>query len=88
MVDYNRYSVAMASLNLPCAAVVMFEFFGQEFEGIEETGQIDVTITRSIVTAAPMMLTLTPTEYDDSFGLSIPAFDPRSPNIATRKSKI
>ena len=66
----------------------MFEFFGQEFQGIEETGEINVTITKSVATAAPMMFTLTPTEYDDSFGLPIPAFDPRSPNIATRKSKI
>ena len=66
----------------------MFEFFAQEFQGIEETGQIDVTITRSIATAAPMMLTLTPTEYDDSFGLPIPAFDLRSPNIATCKEKV
>ena len=66
----------------------MFEFFAQEFQGTEETGQINVTITRSIATAAPMMLTLTPTEYDDSFGLSIDPFDPRSPNIAASKSKV
>ena len=82
------YSGCIASSNFPYAAVVVFEFFAQEFEGEEETEHIDVTITRSVATAAPMMLTLTPTEYDDSFGLPIPAFDPRSPNIATRKSKI
>ena len=63
----------------------MFELSGHglvnEFYAAEETGQINVTITRSIATAAPMMLTLTPTEIDDSF-------DPISPNIATCKSKI
>ena len=85
--DYNR-CVYIGSLNIPYAAVVVFDFFAQEFEGEEETGQIDVTITRSVATAAPMMLTLTPTEFDDSFGLSIDPFDPRSPNIATRKAKI
>ena len=67
---------------------MVFEFFGREFEGEEETGQIDVIISRSVATAAPIMLTLTPTEYNASFGLSIDAFDPRSPNIATRKLNI
>ena len=72
-------------LNVPYAAAVVFEFLVQEFEAEEEMGQIDVTISRSVATAAPMMFTLTPAEYDDSFGLSIPAFDPRSPNFAIRK---
>ena len=88
IIHCNRYSACIASSNLSYATVVVFEFFAQEFEGEEEMEQIDVTISRSIATAAPMMLTLTPTEYDDSFGLSISPFDPRSPNIATRKAKI
>ena len=67
---------------------MVFDFFAEEFEGEEETEQIDVTISRSADTAVPIMFTLTPTEYDDSFGLSIDPFNPRSPNIATRKSKI
>ena len=62
-----------------------FSFFGEEAEAEEVFGQIDVTITRNVATASPVTFTLTPTAYDESFGFTIPPFDPRSPTIATRE---
>ena len=67
------------------APVVTFEFFGEEAEADEDELEIDVTITRSVATAEEVSFTLTPTEYDASFGFPIATFDPRSPNLATRK---
>jgi hypothetical protein len=63
--------------------VVTFEFFGEEAEADEDELEIDVTITRSVATAEEVSFTLTPTEYDASFGFPIAPFDPRSPNLAT-----
>jgi hypothetical protein len=64
--------------------VVRFEFFAGEAEADESDLEIDVTITRSVATAEEVSFTLTPTEYDASFGLDpIPTFDPSSPNLAT-----
>ena len=65
--------------------VVTFEFFAGEAEADENELEISVTITRSVTTAEEVSFTLTPTEYDASLGLPIPPFDPRSPNLATRK---
>ena len=57
------------------------------FSAMEENGTEDeeilVTITRNSTTAIPVTLSLTPVEYDSSFGFDIPTFDPDSPNIAT-----
>ncbi|CAI8040262.1 hypothetical protein GBAR_LOCUS22443, partial [Geodia barretti] len=61
--------------------VVRFEFFAGEAEA-DESEMINVTITRSVATAEEVSFTLTPTEYDASFGLPIRPFDPRSPNLA------
>ena len=65
--------------------VVTFEFFTGEAEGDESELEINANITRSVATAEEVSFTLTPTEYDASFGFRIPTFDPRSPNLATRK---
>ena len=65
--------------------VVRFQFFAGEAEAEEDDLEINVTITRSVATAEEVSFTLTPTEYDASFGFPIPTFDPRSPNLATRK---
>ena len=67
--------------------VVTFEFFEGEAEAEEDDPEISVTISRSVATAEEVSFTLTPTEYDASFGLPIRPFDPRSPNLATRKKK-
>ncbi|CAI8052754.1 hypothetical protein GBAR_LOCUS28872 [Geodia barretti] len=63
--------------------VVTFEFFTGEAEGDESELEINANITRSVATAEEVSFTLTPTEYDASFGFPIPTFDPRSPNLAT-----
>ena len=60
-----------------------FGFFATEVEGDEGSGEIIVTITRSVATALPMSFTLTPIEYNVSYGLDKPVSDPRSPNRAT-----
>ena len=57
-------------------------FFAMEENGSEDE-EISVTITRSAATAIPVTISLTPVEYDSSFGFVIPTFDPDSPNIAT-----
>jgi hypothetical protein len=51
-------------------------------EGREDSGVIDVSVIQSIATAAPINLTITPTEYSSTFGY-IPPYDPATPNIAT-----
>ena len=51
-------------------------------EGREDSGVIDVSVIRSVATAAPINLTITPTEYSSTFGY-IPPYDPATPNIAT-----
>ena len=52
-------------------------------EGREDSGVINVTVIQSVATAAPINLTITPTEYSPTFGY-IPPYDPATPNIATR----
>ena len=52
-------------------------------EGREDSGVIDVSVIQSIATAAPINLTITPTEYSPTFGYITPC-DPATPNIATR----
>ena len=76
------------SLTLPLSfcfyyAVVTFEFIDTSAEGTEGSEVINVTITQSVATAAPITLTVTPTEYSPEFG-TIPPLDQASPNIATR----
>ena len=64
--------------------VVTFQFINvMGEEGREDSCVIDVTVIQSVATAAPINLTITPTEYSPVFG-PIPQFDPTSPNIATR----
>ena len=64
-------------------SVVEIGFFAMEEDGSEQDEEISVTITRSAATAIPVTISLTPVEYDSSFGFDIPTFDPDSPNIAT-----
>ena len=70
------------SLSFP-PAVVTFGFINLREEGSEDSEVINVTIVQNIATAAPINLTITPTEYSPVFG-PIPPFDPASPNIAKR----
>ena len=64
--------------------VVEFGFLLTQVDGDEQDGKIDVSITKSVATATSFSLTVTPTQYNNLFGFSVPTFDPDSPNIATR----
>ena len=64
-------------------AVVVFEFSEDDHAASERDGFILVLVTHSPATAIPIDLTITPTEYDPSFGINIPPSDPNSPIIAT-----
>ena len=71
--------------SLSLTAVVVFGFIDGDEEGKEETEVIEVTITRSIPTAADISFTISPLEFSDSFDLPIENDPgPDSPAIATR----
>ena len=58
-------------------------FFAMEEDGREQDEEISVTITRSTATAIPVTISLTPVEYNNSFGFDAPTLKPNSPNVAT-----
>ena len=63
---------------------MVFEFSEDDYSQSESDGFIQVLVIHRPATAIPVNLTITPTEYDPSLGISIPPFDPNSPNIAAR----
>ena len=80
---HNTLDFAL-SLSLSLCTEIVFGFSEEDFAGDESAGVITVTISKTASTAREISLTVTPTEYSDSFGPNS-TFNPNSPNIATRK---